>query len=138
MPNVTTAISRAYQYLVGLWRQPHWWAETWSGIVMVGWSLSSLLGTPLSDRPAYDALLTTAPALFWQIGGLAAGVSQLSFLLLNNRWLRAFAAALSGYLFTCVMVSFARENHYPPAMALYGGYVGINLMAMYKQLRGRA
>lgn len=131
---MATIVNSVYSYLVTLWCQPHWWAEAWSSFVLVSWSLTFIFGSA-TDNPSYTALVNSAPVLFWDIAGLIAGSLQLAGLLLDNRWLRAFTAFVSSYLFTYLMLSFTSQNHFYPSLSVYGGFVGINIMAMYKQIR---
>jgi hypothetical protein len=133
-----TKIKSFLHYMFALWRQPHWWAEQWGAAVILCWALFSLLGMPLDDRPGYAFMMRIAPGPLWGYLALAAGVFQLGALVVNNRWLRAIGAFMCAWFFSIVLLSLALENSFPPGMALYGGYIGINWMAMYKLLRGTA
>lgn len=133
-----STLSRFAAYMVGLWRQPHWWAENWSGFVMIAWALIPLCGEPLSTHPGFSVLLQTAPSMMWELLGLTIGLTQVTSLIFNNRLMRGFAAFASAWFFSFILVSFARGGNYAPGMAVYGGYVGINIMAMYKLIRGTA
>lgn len=131
-------IRRWLDYMFGLWRQPHWWAEQWSSAVTIGWALSNLVGKSLDDRPTFAVMLDYASAATWEWVALGVGLFQLFALILNHRWLRAIAAFFCNWFFVIVLVSFVLGDTYPPSLALYAGYVGINLMAMYKLIRGTA
>jgi hypothetical protein len=117
-------------------RQPHWWAEWWSGWVMTGYGVTALiLPREMNRHGAYDLIFGIAPEWVWAAAIAGSGVSQLIALLINDWRERAAGAFLASLLLGALGWNFVVSGNIIPVIWFYFGFLGINVTAMVKNIR---
>lgn len=117
-------------------REP-WWAEFWSAIACIGWSVISISSNQsLSDRPALAILSMIAVPKFWEITGFFIGFFQFSALITGCHFGRRSAAFVAGWWWFFLTLSITLLDPAAPSIALYAVFGAINIFSMLK-LAGR-
>ena len=128
--------SRALRFLAAIFRREPWWAEFWSGATAISWAgLSYMSVEQLRDWPSMRVLTEIGGDRFWHSAGIGLGLSQLVFLLLNERWLRWGAAVLQCWFWAVLTLGVWQAVPWAPGVAVYAGWCGINLFSILRLLR---
>lgn len=116
-------------------REP-WWAEFWSALTAVLWSLLSFASMgALGYWPSMRVLTELGGDRFWHVTGVAMGTMQLLFLLWDQRWLRWGAAVGLCWFWGVLTLGVWVATPWAPAVAVYASWCGINLFSILRLLR---
>lgn len=119
-----------------LFRKEPWWAEFWSAVTAMMWSAMAISDPRgLDVWPSMQVLLTIADDFFWDTAGLTLGAAQFTALLVDRRWFRWGAAIAMCCLWGMLTTGVAAATPWSPAVAVYAGWCGINLMSIFRLLR---
>jgi hypothetical protein len=125
--------------LRALTSQPHWWAEWWSGWVLIAWGVTALtVPWEMNRHGAYDLLFSIAPEWVWAWSVTASGLAQLIALLINDWRERAAGAFVASLLLGAIGWNFVVGGNIIPVIWFYFGFLAINLTAMAKNIRRTA
>lgn len=114
------------------WMRPHWFAELWSSVVLVGFAGWSLIQPISSDAfKSFDAVVRIMPAECWSYATGVVGVAQFGALWADQRLLRGLAAFAATWLFSAL--SLGAITGFPSPMDVFPvGFLGINLFALLR------
>lgn len=118
-----------------LQREP-WWAEFWSAITALAWAgLSYASRDNLDVWPSMQVLSRIGDDRFWHLVAFGLGMSQLLFLLCNQRWLRWTAALLLCWFWAVLTLGVWVAVPWAPGVAVYAGWCGVNVFSILRHLR---
>lgn len=130
------AFSGFIQGASSIFRREPWWAEFWSAMTAVMWSLlSSVSMGALRYWPSMRVLTELGGDRFWHVAGVAMGAMQFLFLLYDQRWLRWGAAIGMCWFWGVLTLGVWVATPWAPAVAVYAGWCGINLFSILRLLR---
>lgn len=114
------------------WRRPHWFAELWSSVVLVGFAGWSLVQPISSDAfKSFDAIVRVMPAECWSYATGLTGIIQFGALWADRRALRGIAALCSTWLFSALTIGAVMA--FPSPIDVFPiGFLGINLFALLR------
>lgn len=119
----------------GLKREP-WWAELWSAIAVIAWTVASNNSTHLTYyHPANVQLELIRSKLFWEASGIAIGIFQLISVVNDKIIYRWTAALIVSWWWMFLVVAILKNDVNPPGLTLYFVFVAINLFSMIKLSR---
>ncbi len=117
-------------------RREPWWAEFWSALTALAWAgLSVASVSELRDWPSMRVLTEIGGDRFWHVVGFGSGLSQLLFLLWDQRWLRWGAAVVLCWFWGVLTVGVWQAVPWAPGVAVYAGWCGINMFSILRLLR---
>ncbi len=112
------------------WQRPHWFAEFWSSVVLVGFGVGAIMApAALVEMRTFTVALKLMPEGAWGCATGAVGLFQFGALWADSRWLRAAAAAAATWLMAeialCAVLSL------PSPLAMFPlGFLGLNMFAL--------
>lgn len=128
--------ARVFSHLRVMFSREPWWAEFWSSIASIGWSIISIMSyQSLVDRPALVILSMIAGPKVWEIGGIFIGFFQFAALMTGCIFGRRLAAFVSGWWWFFLTLAIATQDPSAPSIALYAVFGAINIFSMLKLAR---
>ncbi len=125
-----------FQSAAVMFKREPWWAEFWSAITAVFWAaLSYASFHSLHDAPSMQVLEEIGNDQIWHLVGLVLGVSQMIFLVCDQRWMRWAAAVALCWFWGVLTLGVWTALPWAPAAAVYAGWCGINVFSILRLLR---
>ena len=125
------------QAFSGFLRREHWWAESWSAFVCIGWGLQNFFdGRDLVYVAAYRLIVGIVPEQALEISSFALGIFQGVSLVLDKPKWRLTAATGACMFYSLLVLSFMAANPAPPGLVLGAGWIGVNMFAVARLARG--
>jgi hypothetical protein len=123
---------RVFSYLYILFRTGHWWAEFWSAFAAISWGVFNFLNPTPMPFPSYQMITSMGPQDFWEMFAVLIGVFQITTLVYNQRWVRAFGAFAACWFYTLLVLGFLLASPIPSLWPLAAGYAGANVFALLR------
>lgn len=118
-------------------QREHAWAELWSGLVMIGWGVQSVFDNQVfSSLPAYSFAVRVVPERVLEIVAILLGVTQIWAIVAERIVIRTGAALCASWFYAMLLLSFLSVDVWPFGWPLGAGWVGINVFAFGRLLRG--
>ena len=119
-----------------IFRREPWWAEFWSALTAVSWSVLSFASMDaLRFWPSMRVLLELGGDRFWHVAGVGLGMMQLLFLVCDQRWLRWGASLALCWFWGVLTMGVWVATPWAPGVAVYAGWCGVNLFSILRLLR---
>jgi hypothetical protein len=124
-------------FLLKIMRRPHWSAEAWSALVLVGWGVWNLAAPMrLQDAANYDIALKMFPTPLLELIAIVFGFGQIGALLLDKLVLRLIAAFACCLVYSMFCSTFLLSPSIPPGTVFVMGWVGVNMYAIIRSVKG--
>lgn len=117
-------------------RREPWFAELWSALTSIAWgTLTYVSPTDMAAWPSMQYLLRIAGDDTWSALSLGLGSFQLIVLLGDYRWLRWGAAVAMCWFWSFMTIGVWVSVPWAPGVAIYAGWIGINVFSILRLLR---
>ena len=108
----------------------HWWAELWSGVLMLAWGIQNLIIPPTYKFFAFRHLFDIIPEVAAELIAVSFGTMQIMSLILMLRpwrWTAAFGAC---WFYSLMTMAGLASNSIPPGVMLAAVWVPVNMFAI--------
>ena len=110
----------SWRRLVDLYHREPWWGEVIAAFSVVLWAAGSMLSeSDLNTRQAMRIALQFMPGEYWELGGIALGLTQLTVLYLDAPRMRKACCVGASWFWGHLWISVFFSDPGAPAGVLY-------------------